>query len=244
MAPSPARHAPVGRLAGTAVMAAALLAGMPGVASAAPNAVQPKPGTIYTGGTANGGKVTLELKRTWNSTTERVYMAPFITWTKVKATCDIFNGTEFVPTPKRITARLQITRWEGRVRKGRFSQTEFYNGAPVDLQRAVHQACGDRHGAQDHHLRGRQRPWIRLQLGPADLRPRGQLSPLVLVVNAIGPEEHVVCTPPVFCSPRTADPVADWPNNACGAAGLDLVRTARCWAPRPDGVIPQWAASR
>jgi hypothetical protein len=130
MTHSPARRAPVGRLTGTAVLAALLLAGMPSVASAAPNAVQPKPGTIYTGGAANGGQVTLELKRTWNSTTERVYMAPFITWTKVKATCDIWNGTEMVPTPKRITARLQITSWEGRVRKGRFSQTEFYNGAP------------------------------------------------------------------------------------------------------------------
>ncbi len=128
MAPSPARRARAGRLAGTSVIAAAvLLAGMPSVAFAA---VQPKPGTIYTGGAGNGGKVTLELKRTWNSTTERVYMAPFITWTKVKAVCDIWNGTEFVPTPKRITARLQITRWEGRVRKGRFSQTETYNGAP------------------------------------------------------------------------------------------------------------------
>lgn len=130
MTTSPAHRAPVGRLAGTAVMAAVLLAGMPGMAAAAPNAVQPKPGTIYTGGAGNGGQVTLELKRTWNSTTERVYMAPFITWTKVKATCDIWNGTEFVPTPKRITARLQITTWEGRVRKGRFSQTEVYAGAP------------------------------------------------------------------------------------------------------------------
>lgn len=130
MTPSPARRAPVGRLAGAAVTAAVLLAGIPGVASAAPNAVQPKPGTIYTGGAGNGGKVTLELKRTWNSTTERVYMAPFITWTKVKATCDIWNGTETVPTPMRITARLQISTWEGRVRKGRFSQTQVYNGAP------------------------------------------------------------------------------------------------------------------
>ena len=130
MTHSPARRAPVGRLTGTAALAALLLAWMPSAASAAPNAVQPKPGTIYTGGTANAGQVTLEVKRTWNSTTERIYLAPFITWTKVKATCDIWNGTEFVPTPKRITARLQITSWEGRVRKGRFSQTEFYNGAP------------------------------------------------------------------------------------------------------------------
>lgn len=130
MTPSPARRAPVGRLASTAVMAAVLLAGMPGVASAAPETIQPKPGTIYTGGAANRGKITLELKQTWNSTIGRVYMAPFITWTKVKATCDIWNGTETVPTPKRITARLQITTWEGRVRKGRFSQTEEYNGAP------------------------------------------------------------------------------------------------------------------
>lgn len=127
MTACPTRLAPAGRVAGTAVIAGVLLAGTPGAASAA---VQPKPGTIYTGGTANGGQVTLELKRTWNPTTERVYLAPFITWTKVKATCDIWNGTEMVPTQKRITARLQITSWEGRVRKGRFSQTEFYNGAP------------------------------------------------------------------------------------------------------------------
>lgn len=98
----PQRRARAGRLTGTSVIAAAvLLAGMPSVASAA---VQPKPGTIYTGGAGNEGKVTLELKRTWNSTTERVYMAPFITWTEVMATCDIWNGTEIVPTPKRITA--------------------------------------------------------------------------------------------------------------------------------------------
>ena len=123
MSPSTAYRTSIGRLAGTSVMSAVLLAGMPGVASPDPKRVQPKPGAIYTGGTANGGQVTLELKRTWNSTTERIYMAPFITWTKVKATCDIWNGTEMVSTPKRITARLQITTWEGRVRKGRFSQT-------------------------------------------------------------------------------------------------------------------------
>jgi hypothetical protein len=130
MNPSTAFRTPIGRLAGTSVMVALLLAGMPGVALAGPKTVQPKPGAIYTGGTANGGQVTLELKRTWNSTTERIYMAPFITWTRVRATCDIWNGTQMVPTPKRITARLQITSWEGRVRKGRFSQTEFYGGAP------------------------------------------------------------------------------------------------------------------
>lgn len=130
MTASPAHSVPVGRLTGTAVMAAVLLAGIPGVASAAPQAIQPKPGTLYTGGAANGGKVTLELKQTWNSTTERAYIAPFITWTKVRATCDIWNGTETVPTPMRITARLQITAWEGRVRKGRFNQTQVYNGAP------------------------------------------------------------------------------------------------------------------
>ncbi|MCU0296857.1 MAG: hypothetical protein MUF33_07665 [Candidatus Nanopelagicales bacterium] len=125
---STARRTPIGRLASTSVIAAALLVAMPSVALAGPKTVQPKPGAIYTGGTANGGQVTLEVKRTWNSSTERVYLTPLITWTKVKATCDIWNGTAMVPTTKRITARLQITTWEGRVRKGRFSETDLYGG--------------------------------------------------------------------------------------------------------------------
>lgn len=128
MEPLRVRFAFSGRLIAVALLGGTLAVGLPAVATAVPAAVQPKPGTIYSGATANGGRVTLELKQVWDSTSERSYLAPLITWTKVKATCDIFDGTTTVPTPKRITARLQVLTWAGRVRHGRFSETYSYSG--------------------------------------------------------------------------------------------------------------------
>lgn len=91
--------------------------------------VQPNAGAVYTGGAANGGQVRLELKRIWFSAQERTYLFPYITWTRVRATCDIFDGTAFVPTQKRITARFAVSTPAGAVRKGRFDETVLYAGA-------------------------------------------------------------------------------------------------------------------
>lgn len=109
----------------------------PGAASAAKKPVQPKAGDVYTGGTANGGRVTLEIKRIWDPGNSRVYLAPYITWTRVKATCDIFDGTVFVPTAKRITARFAVASWEGRVTKGRFREAPLYAGVQQSLFEGV-----------------------------------------------------------------------------------------------------------
>jgi hypothetical protein len=128
MEPTRVRRALIGRLTVGLLLGAVLMSASPGSAVAAPAAVQPRPGTVYTGAAANGGRVTLELKQVWDSTNERTYLAPLITWTKVRATCDIFDGSAFVPTAKRITARLQVLTWAGRVHNGRFSETLAYSG--------------------------------------------------------------------------------------------------------------------
>ena len=70
----------------------------------------------------------MELKRIWFSAEERTYLFAYITWTRVRATCDIFNGTAFVPTAKRITARFAATTPPGAIRKGRFDETVTYGG--------------------------------------------------------------------------------------------------------------------
>lgn len=111
-------------------LAACLPAAFAAPAGAARKLVQPKAGSIWRGGTANGGSVTLEVKAIWDVAAERVRLYPYITWTRVKAVCDIFNGSAFVPTPKRITARFAVATPAGAVRKGRFSETVMYAGAP------------------------------------------------------------------------------------------------------------------
>jgi hypothetical protein len=128
MEPHRVRFAFIGRLIVGALLGGILVMAQPVLVAAVPEAVQPKPGTVYSGAAANGGRVTLVLKQVWDSTNERTYLAPLITWTKVRATCDIFDGTTFVPTPKRITARLQVLTWAGRVHNGRFSETLTYSG--------------------------------------------------------------------------------------------------------------------
>ena len=119
----------VTRLGGVVLLCAAALAVAPAGAPAKRKVVQPKAGAVYTGGAANGGQVRLELKRIWFSAQERTYLFPYIIWTRVRATCDIFNGSAFVPTPKRITARFAVSTPEGAVRKGRFDETVLYGGA-------------------------------------------------------------------------------------------------------------------
>jgi hypothetical protein len=110
------------------LVVALLLASAP-AAEAKRKLVQPKAGSVWTGRASNGGVVTLEIKRIWDVGAERIRLYPLITWTRVGAICDVFNGQAFVPTPKRITARLQATTPPGAVRKGRFDETVLYAGA-------------------------------------------------------------------------------------------------------------------
>lgn len=113
-----------------AALVACLVLAFAAPAGAARKLVQPKAGSVWTGGAANGGTVRLEVKAIWDVAAERVRLYPYITWTRVKAVCDVFNGTAFVPTPKRITARFAVTTAPGAVRKGRFDETVLYAGAP------------------------------------------------------------------------------------------------------------------
>ncbi len=112
------------------VLVVAAVLALPAQAPAKRKIVQPKAGQVYEGRASNGGYVTLTVKRTYYPALERIALAPFITWTRVGASCDIFDGSAFVPTPKRITARFQVATYEGRVRAGRFDENLSYGGAP------------------------------------------------------------------------------------------------------------------
>ena len=116
------------RLCSLMMLLALFAALLPAAAPAKRKLVQPKAGAIYTGGAASGGQVRMELKRIWFPSQERTYLFAYITWTRVRATCDIFNGTAFVPTAKRITARFAATTPPGAVRRGRFDETVRYGG--------------------------------------------------------------------------------------------------------------------
>lgn len=117
-------------IAVVATVITCLAAGFAAPAGAKRKLVQPKAGSVWTGGASNGGSVRLEVKAVWDVAAERVRLYPYITWTRVGAVCDIFNGSAFVPTPKRITARFAVTTPAGAVRKGRFDETVLYAGAP------------------------------------------------------------------------------------------------------------------
>lgn len=112
-----------------------ILALLPALALPAPalakrKLVQPKSGAQYSGRASNGGYVTLDVKPVYDVGAERVYLYPYITWTRVGASCDIFDGKVFVPTKKRITARFAVSTAPGAVRKGRFDETKVYGGQP------------------------------------------------------------------------------------------------------------------
>lgn len=99
----------------------------------AQKATQPKVGSTWTGAAANGGKVVLRVGERYNSGTQKVMRIPKLKWTKVRAMCRRFNGTDFVEAPEKITVRIEPTTDDGAIRKGKFNWEYFYGGQRIAL---------------------------------------------------------------------------------------------------------------
>ena len=102
-------------------------------APSAQRATQPNVGSKWTGAAPNGGTVLLRVGERYNSTTEKVFRIPKLKWTKVKAMCRRFNGTDFVEAPEKITVRIEPTTDDGAIRKGKFKWDYYYGGQRIAL---------------------------------------------------------------------------------------------------------------
>jgi hypothetical protein len=96
-------------------------------------AVQPNVGSVWTGVASNGGHVRLKVEQFYQRGSKKVYRVPFLTWKKVNATCQRWNGTEFVESKEKITARLAPNSDDGAIRDGKFKWEYFYADKRIAL---------------------------------------------------------------------------------------------------------------
>ena len=102
-------------------------------APTAQKATQPNVGSKWTGVGGNGGQVLLKVEERYASGSQKIYRIPSLKWKKVKAKCERWNGTEFVESTEKITARIEPTDDSGAIRKGKFKWEYFYNEKRIAL---------------------------------------------------------------------------------------------------------------